>query len=158
MEIHKIYLVLRLEEQCNRDYNAGRRIRKMMYDTMPKRPDFENFKSTICHRVKDMGDIAFLLDAIETDEVMKLYEWKWYPECLYLLAMIDYISRLNDLPVCSDYDSLRLGKLDEVIYPADILILDELDKSENIKKEAWEKAIPEFKRFNIVESEVRNVV
>ncbi|MCL1808640.1 MAG: hypothetical protein FWG42_02610 [Clostridiales bacterium] len=31
-------------------------------------------------------------------------------------------------------------------------------KSEAPKIESWESAIPEFKRFNIVENEVRNVV
>ena len=130
----------------------------MTYHEMPDRPSFENFKSTICHRVKEMGDIDFLIDAIETDEVKQFLDWKWYPECLYFLAMIDYISRVNDIPSCNDYDYLRKGKLDAVVWPADVLLLDNIDKTSHAKEDAWENAIPEFRRFNIVESEVRDVV
>ena len=33
-----------------------------------RRGSFENFKSTICHRVKEMGDIDFIIDTIEKDD------------------------------------------------------------------------------------------
>lgn len=130
----------------------------MKYENKPQRPSFENFKSTICHRVKEMGDNAFLIDALESDEILTLYDWEWYPECLYLLAMVDYISRMNEVPLCKEYDWLRRGKLDEVVFPADIMIIDAIDKDAHVKDKAWEDAIPEFKRFNIVENEVRSVI
>lgn len=65
-----------------------------------RRPSFELFKSNTCHMVKDMGDIPFIIQLLETNQIRKLYEKKWYPEALYLLAMLDYLSRENNVPVC----------------------------------------------------------
>ena len=127
-------------------------------DSMEYRPSFENFKSTICHMVKDMGDLDFIIDTLKSDKIRKLFQKRWYPESLYLLAMVDYLSRENDLPVCNEYNDLRRAKLDKIIYPAGIIVMCVLSKSDEPKKESWEEAIPEFKRFNIVENEIRNVV
>ena len=49
-------------------------------------------------------------------------------------------------------------KLPELLYPSGILLEAELLPDDNIKERAMENAIPEFLRFNIVESEVRNVI
>ena len=49
-------------------------------------------------------------------------------------------------------------KLSETIYPASILALCAAGKSNEPKEQARRNAIPEFMRFNIVESEVRNVI
>ena len=38
-----------------------------------KRSSFENFKSTICHRVKEMGDIDFIVDTLESHDIRKYY-------------------------------------------------------------------------------------
>ena len=42
------------------------------------RSSFENFKSSICHYVKDMGDLDFIVDVLEKDQVRVLFEKKWY--------------------------------------------------------------------------------
>jgi len=124
---------------------------------MEYRMSFEAFKSTVCHQVKDMGDIEFIIDVLEKDKIRRLYEKKWYPESLYLLAMVDYLSRENDLPLCTRYDDLRAACLSKIIYPAGVIVRAEFSHSEKPKQESWEQAIPEFKRFNIVESDIRNV-
>lgn len=122
------------------------------------RTSFEVFKSNICHLVKDMGDIAFILDTLKNDSIHKLYELKWYPETFYLLAMVDYLSNENDIPICSDYDHLRCQKLKEPVYPVGIKILDMAMNTDSHTKKAVHNAIPEFARFNIIECEVRDVV
>ena len=84
-----------------------------------RRLSFSVFKSSVCHRVKDKGDIDFLIDVLESDEIEKLYEKKWYPESLYLLAMVDYLSRENHIPLCEKYDSFgRAGSAKHSIPPA----------------------------------------
>jgi len=85
--------------------------------TVEHRAEFDVFKSSICHQVKDMGDMDFIIDTLETDSIRKLYQKRWYPESLYLLAMIDYLSRENELPVCKDYDDIRQARLSEPIFP-----------------------------------------
>lgn len=124
----------------------------------PHRSDFELFKSAICHRVKDMGDIDFIIDTLESGEIRTFYERQWYPECLYLLAMLDHISKLNDIPLCSDFDDLRRYKLSRVIYPRDVLLLCALFHNDDAKRQAEEDAIREFRQYNIIESDIRNVV
>lgn len=123
-----------------------------------RRSSFENFKSTVCHRLKEAGDIDFLLWTLESGSIRACYEKKWYPECFYLLAMLDYISRENGIPLCADYDDLRLCKLEKPVYPAGILALCAAAKDNAPLKQAEQEAIPEFRRFNIIESDVRNVV
>ena len=123
-----------------------------------KRSSFENFKSTVCHRVKELGDLDFIMDTLETQDIRTYYERKWYPESLYLLAILDYISRENDIPLCDDYDDLRRCRLEKPIYPAGIRAVSAVSKDDTVLRKAAMTAIPEFKRFNIIENEVRNVI
>ncbi len=122
------------------------------------RSSFDVFKSNTCHHVKDMGDLDFIIVVLESDEVRKLYNKKWYPEALYLLAMIDYLSRVNDLPICTNYNDIRMRKLEKPIFPTGVLLNSEVLKSDEPLRIAEREAIPEFRRFNIIESDVRNVV
>ena len=105
---------------------------------MVKRSSFGNFRSAVCHQLKTAGDIPFILDTLEKDDIHRYFERGWYPECLYLLAMIDYISRINRIPLC-------------------IRAFAEAAHSDEILKQSVRTAIPEFIRFNIVENEVRDV-
>lgn len=122
------------------------------------RIDFELFKSNVCHRLKEKGDIDFIIDLLEKDEITEYYKRKRYPECLYLLAMLDYISRVNDVPICNRYEELRHLKLKEPLFPASILILANVNNDNTIKEEALSHSIPEFMRFNIVENYIRDVI
>ena len=122
------------------------------------RSAFETFKSNVCHHVKDMGDIDFMIDVLESDEIRTLYNKHWYPEALYLLAMLDYLSRVNDVEICTKYNDIRARKLSKPIYPTGVILTSKVLKSNEPLRKAEEEAIPEFRRFNIIESEVRNVV
>jgi plasmid maintenance system antidote protein VapI len=130
----------------------------LVADAMEHRPSFETFKSNVCHAVKDMGDVDFLIDTLESGRIRELHEKKRYAESLYLLAMTDYLSRENGVPLCADYDDLRKTRLAEIIYPASVIALCAATKSDEWKTRSRAEAIPEFMRFNIVEAEVRNVV
>lgn len=121
------------------------------------RCDFEAFKSNTCHFVKDMGDFDFIVSLLETDEIRVLYEKHWYPEALYLLAMLDYLSRVHDLPLCGKYNDIRAQKLTRPVYPTGVIITCWTLNSQEPLERAEREAIPEFRRFNIIESEVRNI-
>ena len=125
---------------------------------MERRCQFDVYKSNVCHMVKDMGDLDFIIHILETNEIRRLFHKRWYPECLYLLAMLDYLSRENDLPLCAEYDDIRARKLQKPIYPASVIVASHAAKSDHPRKKSWANAIPEFRRFNIVEGEVRNVL
>jgi transcriptional regulator with XRE-family HTH domain len=132
-------------------------IEELLADSMEYRPSFETFKSNICHMVKDMGDLEFIIDTLESGKIRKLFQKRWYRESLYLLAMLDYLSRENDLPICNEYSDIRAARLQEPIYPASIIAMCVFSNSDRPKIDSYNESIPEFKRFNIVENEVRNV-
>lgn len=122
------------------------------------RSSFEIFKSNVCHKVKDVGDLDFIINTLESDIIVELFQKKWYPEALYMLGMLDYLSRENSLPICTNYNDIRRHKLAQVVYPSSVLIQDAVMHSDEAKEEARQNAIPEFMRFNIVECEVRDIV
>lgn len=125
---------------------------------MEKRCDFELFKSNVCHWLKEEGDIDFLIQVLESDLIRKYYNRKWYLESFYLLGMLDYISRINDVPMCSEYDDLRQQRMQEIVYPVGVLLTARVLRDESIKEQVLKEAIPEILKFNIVESDIRNVI
>ena len=72
--------------------------------------------------------------------------------------MLDYVSRENGIPLCTQYDDMRDLKLKNILFPASVLVAAKVAKSDELKHSSIREAIPEFIRFNIVESEVRNVI
>ena len=126
-------------------------------DEERNRPSFEVFKSNTCHRLKDMGDVPFVIELLQTNRIRELYNKKWYPEALYLLAMLDFLSRENHIPICKNYNDIRSTKLKRRVYPSSVIILCKALNSDIPREECIRSAIPEFLRFNIIESEVRNV-
>ena len=133
-------------------------VEELLAPCFEKRSSFDLFKSNVCHRVKELGDIAFIVECLEKDEIRSYYKKKWYPEAFYLLAMLDYLSRIHGVPLCSQYSDLRSQKLHDTIYPASILSVAAVSDNSSVKERAKKESIPEFMRFNIVEKEVRNVI
>ena len=133
-------------------------IRDRMEKPQEHRSTFDVFKSNVCHRVKDMGDIDFIISVLESNIIRRYYEKKWMAECLYLLAMVDYLSRENDLPLCVEYNDLRSKKLAKPLYPMSVVLADAVSHTSTHADRSYRAAIPEFIRFNIVESDIRNVV
>ena len=122
------------------------------------RIDFELFKSNLCHKLKELGDTGFVVSTLENGDIRRLFEKGWYPECLYTLAMLDYICNENGIPLCSDYSDIRKARLSRTLYSAGVIAESKALGSDEPKKRAVENAIPEFMHFNIAESEVRDVV
>ncbi len=136
----------------------GVSMEKLLESSCEPRCSFELFKSNVCHRVKEREDIEFLREVLISDEITLYYERRWYPECFYLLAMTDYLSRLHEIPLCEKYNALRKGKLEKTVYPSGVIALAAVNDDAEIKKLSVQRAIPEFLRHNIVEVEVRDVV
>jgi hypothetical protein len=104
-----------------------------------------------------MGDLDFLIHILENDEVRKLNDKQWYLESLYLLAMVDYLSRENNFPLCTEYNNMRNMRMQSLIYPLGIHTRCIASDNEQPKSDSLKDALPEFLRHNIVESEIRNV-
>ena len=128
-------------------------VEELLAPCFTQRSSFDLFKSNVCHRVKELGDLDFLIQTLEQDEVRTYYQRKWYPECFYTLAMLDYLSRIHDVPLCSQYDDIRRQKLHEPVYPSGVLTLAAVSGDNTALRRARDESIPEFSRFNIIETE-----
>ena len=61
---------------------------------MEKRCNFELFKSNVCHRLKESGDIDFLIETLEKDMIREYYNRKWYLECFYQMTFLTSLSTI----------------------------------------------------------------
>lgn len=115
--------------------------------------DADVFRSSICHRVKNLGDLSFIKQTILSNEIVDLFKYNLYFESLYLLSMLDYISNKNSIPLVKDYDYIRNTKLEYTYYPKSLLCFN----NKKLLKKEFDNSISEFKLHNIVESDVYNV-
>ena len=114
--------------------------------------DISVFKSQVCHTLKEMGDVDFMLDVIEKDRVRTAWDNKSYFEAFYFLGMLDYLSRLHNIPLCTRYDDIRSRKLAEPVYPTGVLLMEKATK-----EYLSSSPISEFQKYNIYEYNVRDV-
>ena len=70
-------------------------VEDLLCNAVQARMDFEIFKSNVCHFVKDNDELDFIVTTLQEDEISRYWNKKWYPEAFYLLAMVDYLSRIN---------------------------------------------------------------
>lgn len=127
-------------------------------DFKEERYDYDIFRSNICHELKEKGNNKFILEIIENNRIRELYDKKWYPESLYILAMIDYLCRIENLPLAKDYDDIRELKLDKPVFPGSVIVMYNTLKDEKIKQEAIDNSIPEFISHNIVEGNIFDAI
>jgi hypothetical protein len=118
-----------------------------------KNYSFDLFRSEQCHLVHRIGEIDYIIDVLDKKKIDYYWNLNMKIESFYLLGMVDYLSRRNDLPQCEEYNEIRKYKLEKTVYPPDTL-LSEILLKKDFKTEAQKKAIPEFMEFNIVECEV----
>ena len=69
-----------------------------------KNRTFELFRGEQRHLVKRMGEIAYVIDLLENKKIDYYWKLDMKTEAFYLLAMLDYLSRRNDLPICEEYN------------------------------------------------------
>ncbi|WP_026495231.1 helix-turn-helix domain-containing protein [Butyrivibrio sp. WCD3002] len=118
-----------------------------------KNRTFELFRGEQCHLVKRMGELNYVIELLESRKIDYYWKLAMKTEAFYLLAMLDYLSRRNNLPICEEYNEIRKYKLEKLLYPADIELSGKL-LGKDLHKKALKKAIPEFLDYNIVECEV----
>ena len=118
--------------------------------------DFDWFKSDTLQRLKREKEEDFIKRMATTDVINNYYQNNKYKEALYLLALLDYLSKKNSLPLLKQYDYLRDYKLDKV-YVSKSLYLLLAYKSTTITS-IYKECIKEFLKYNIVEAEIDNVI
>ena len=133
---------------------------------LEKRLSFDIFKSEIRHIYKSLGTYNFINEIITNNWVELFWEKKWFPESFYTLAMLDYLSDINEVPYYSKYDVYRQLKLSEPIFPTDIIYTKKLNSNNNsqdifqeiIKQCKEDKCGKYFYKYNIIERSITDVV
>lgn len=119
-----------------------------------ERVPFSNFRSEMCHKFKRNGDIKMLAYIRKGNYIPILWKLEWYPESLYLLAMLDEITEKNNAQICPDYDWYRKQKMKNLIIPPDIAMEVKLSGNENKLNFLKENADRYFMKYNILEGEL----
>ncbi len=130
---------------------------KEMQEIHKELADFDVFRSNIAHQIKSQGDLEFIYTILSEKTIDKLYEQQEYTKSVYLLATIDYLSRINNIPLCTAYNHLRNVKLPSPVIPLSIRIQSSYPSGKSYLKKAKDNAIPEFIRHNIIEGNIRDV-
>jgi len=75
---------------------------------MKERGNFERFKNTQRHILKELGDNAYVKRVIDSGDIRECYDKNWNAECYYLLGMIDYLCHGLSRVRVSCFDHHRL--------------------------------------------------
>jgi hypothetical protein len=85
-------------------------------------------------------------------------EKAWYPEGLYMIGMADYLCRKHSIPLYTGFKKYRTMQLEKPLYPEGVYYQYLASGDGSILSKSVENSIPEFRRFNIIENDVENVV
>lgn len=124
-------------------------------DIFYREESWDNFRSNVQHELKSMGDRNFLMRMVSDDIPNKYWEADRIKEALYLVAMFDYLCRINNMPRYNGFARLRDYKLNELCVSQDYIISDMLGI--NNREDEIKNAIPEFLKYNILEGNIRDV-
>jgi hypothetical protein len=121
--------------------------------------DFDLFASHVRHRIKSLGDRDFINTAVSSHDIENYWDAGEYAYAFYLMAAVDYLCRINDIPPYDNeaFSEIRKRKLVEVIYPPDVYLIERLLPEKKPREDSERKSIPEFIKYGIVEVNIRDV-
>lgn len=108
--------------------------------------DFQTFRNSLHHMIVRTDELDLILYIIESKKIDYYVLHEDYIKALYLLSVLDYFSRINDISLCKNYSSLRTKKLNKPFLV------------NNIPVEDVNKCIDEFVAHNIFEGDLYDAV
>ena len=112
-----------------------------------EREDFQTFRNNLHHEIK-RDELALILEIVESDEVARYLRHEEYLKALYMVGIVDYISKKHDIPLCDKYNEVRKMKLEKAYYVGDAGLL----------QRPKEECIEEFLKYNIYEGDLYDAV
>ena len=119
--------------------------------------EFRYFRNNVLNDLKNEKDpIAFIDKIISKKEIDYYYKNNGLAYALYLVALLDYLCRVSNIPIYDKrYNELRSKTLNEPFFVGSNLI--KFDSMEEAERELGIKVIPEFRKHNIIEEDIFNV-
>lgn len=121
------------------------------------------YRSEVCHMLRFNGAADFIEKILLSNTVPHLWNRGAYPEALYLVALIDYLSDCYNAPLFEGFEYYRKQKLQKPIFPLGIVLEDKIRNTEENRKRAIEECSKDpcgkfFLKYNIIERSIDDVV
>ena len=110
---------------------------------------FENFKSTMLHRLHKTAPKDFVKEVINNNMIEKELDDKQYLFANYLYALCVYLIKENNLKERVHLKETYLTK--KYVFPIDSITQAYVFKNNSYLYDAYNKAIPIFLKFKIIE-------
>ena len=118
--------------------------------------DFDLFKSNTLQTLKHMDEKTFVNQLVYNDDISILFNNKEYSKSLYLLSLLDYLSKKNNMNIEYKYNEMRNIKLNKLYVSKSIYLL-LLTKTIRIS-DVFKDSIDIFSSHNILEADISNVI
>lgn len=115
---------------------------------------FEHFVSGIKHELKCSDCIKFIKKQIEMEIPLILWNNGDKIEAMYLLAIIDTISNLHEIPLCDIFNDIRVCRLETPYFPSGIIRYAKCFNLSPIECISIENVPNEFSKINIMEDDI----
>ncbi len=116
-------------------------------DLVYEKEDFQTFRNKLHHELKSQGDIPIILNILENRIIDYYLLHEDVLKAMYLLSLLDYLSKQNEIPLCQEYSDFRKQALKEPYYVGD-----------KLGKHRYENCIQEFVKHNIYEGDLYDAV
>lgn len=128
-----------------------------LLDVESEKPvEFRYFRNNTLNEMKRLGEMVFVNKIIKSKMIDYYHKNNEKDKALYLLSLIDYLSIKNGENIYEiRYNNYRKEKLDNTLMVGSNLY--HYTSVEDAEKDLGIKAIPEFKKYNIVEEDIYNV-
>lgn len=127
-----------------------------IYRLLTENMQFDLFRSEMEHMHVKNTDKGFVTIILTYNFVENFWKKEWYAKSFYTLAMLDYLSDKHKVPYYEPYNYYRTQKLENIIYPLGVLMLDEINGNHSERNKAIRIAKEDpygkyFLKYNIIE-------
>lgn len=116
-------------------------------DLVYEKEDFQTFRNKVHHKLKCNDEIDIMLEILEKHRIDYYLLHQDMLKAMYLLSLLDYLSKKNQVPLCQEYSELRSQSLSDPYYVGD-----------RIETHRYENCIQEFAKHNIYEGDLYDAV
>ena len=147
---------LTLEKACRISSALGITPEKLLEFKTETDLPMRYFRNNVLHDLKRMGNESFINKTLRKREIDGYYKNGDMPKALYLLALIDYLCLLTNRPIYTKrYNQLRKLCLDKPCFVGSDLI--HYASIEEAEKALGKAVIPEFAKYNIIETNINDI-
>ena len=118
--------------------------------------EFDFFRTNLLNDINMLGPVRWINKTIKNKVIDFYYKNGGVAHALFMLATLDYLSRKNHLSFYQKrYNDLRKMKLDKVLFTGmNLLTFSSVEEAERLLAV---KIAPEYRRFNIIETDITSL-